>query len=42
MTVSEVETLPRVHVLPPSTVFASEPFEPGANATPEGPAIIAP
>src|SRR5919201_2208850 len=33
-TPSDVETLPRVHVRPPSTVLASVPLSPGANAVP--------
>ena len=37
MTSSEVATLPRVHVLPPSIVLASEPLSPGANAVPVWP-----
>ena len=37
MTSSEVATLPRVHVLPPSAVLASEPLSPGANAVPAWP-----
>jgi hypothetical protein len=36
-TSSEVETLPRLHVLPPSVVLANEPLSPGAYAVPAWP-----